>query len=62
MIEHELRTKNKQLVSKLYSFNKIRIKENVTQELVAIVKLSERSFEIIFNVIDCVKDVFLRYS
>ena len=30
VIEHKLRTKNKQLVLKLYSFNKIRVKEDVT--------------------------------
>ena len=58
VIKHELRTKNKQLVSKLYSFNETRIKKDVTQKLAAIVKLSERTFTIIFDVVDCIKDVF----
>ena len=62
MIKHELRTKNKQLVLKLYSFDETKIKEDVTQKLVAIVKLSEKTFTIIFDVINCIKDVFLKYS
>ena len=62
VIEHKLRTKNKQLVSKLYSFDKTRIKEDVTQELIAVVKLSEKSFNVIFNIVNCIRNVFLKYS
>ena len=61
MIKHKLRTKNKQLVSKLYSFDKTRVKEDITQKLISIVRLSNKLFNVVFDVIDCVKDVFLRY-
>ena len=61
VIKHKLRTKNKQLVSKLYSFDETRVKENITQKLISVVRLSEKSFNIVFNVIDCVRDVFLEY-
>ena len=61
MIKHKLRTKNKQLVSKLYNFNETRIKEDITQKLISVIKLSEKSFNVVFNVIDCVRDVFLKY-
>ena len=61
VIKHELRTKNKQLVSKLYNFNETRIKEDITQKLISVVRLSERSFNVVFNVIDCVRNVFLEY-
>ena len=61
VIKHELRTKNKQLVSKLYSFDETRIKEDVTQKLISVIKLSEKTFNVIFDVIDCVRDVFLEY-
>ena len=57
MIKHKLRTKNKQLVLKLYSFDETRIKKDVTQKLVAIVKLSEKTFTIIFDVIDCIRNI-----
>ena len=62
VIEHKLRTKNKQLILKLYSFNKTKVKEDVTQKLIIVVKLSERLFNVVFNIIDCIKDVFLEYS
>ena len=61
VIKHELRTKNKQFVSKLYNFDETRVKEDVTQKLISVIKLSEKTFNVIFDVIDCVRDVFLRY-
>ena len=61
MIKHELRTKNKQLVSKLYSFDETRVKEDITQKLISVIRLNERSFNVVFDVIDCVRDVFLKY-
>ena len=61
VIKHELRTKNKQLVLKLYNFDETRIKEDITQKLILIIRLSERSFNVVFDVIDCVRDVFLEY-
>ena len=61
MIKHKLRTKNKQLVSKLYSFDETRIKEDITQKLISVIRLSEKSFNVVFDVIDCVRDVFLEY-
>ena len=61
MIKHELKTKNKQLVSKLYSFDETKIKEDITQKLISLIRLSDKLFNVVFDVIDCVKDVFLRY-
>ena len=61
MIKHKLRTKNKQLVSKLYNFNKTKIKENIIQKLILVIRLNDKLFNIVFDVIDCVKNVFLRY-
>ena len=61
VIKHERRTKNKQLVLKLYNFDETRIKEDITQKLILIIRLSERSFNVVFDVIDCVRDVFLEY-
>ena len=61
VIKHELRTKNKQLVLKLYSFDETRIKEDITQKLILVIRLSDKSFNVVFDVIDCVKNVFLRY-
>ena len=61
MIKHKLRTKNKQLVLKLYSFDKTKMKEDVTQKLIAVVKMNEKSFNVIFDVIDCIRNVFLEY-
>ena len=61
MIKHKLRTKNKQLVLKLYNFDEIRIKEDIIQKLISVIKLNEKLFNVVFNVIDCVRDVFLKY-
>ena len=61
VIKHKLRTKNKQLVSKLYNFDETRVKEDITQKLISVIRLSERSFNVVFYVIDCVRDVFLKY-
>ena len=58
VIKHELRTKNKQLVSKLYSFDETRVKEDITQKLILIIRLSDKLFNVVFNVIDCTKNVF----
>ena len=61
VIKHELRTENKQLVPELYSFDETRVKGDITQELISVVRLGERSFNVVFDVIDCVRDVFLEY-
>ena len=62
VIKHELRTMRKQLVTKLYNFDEKRIKENVSQKLLTLIKMIDKISNIIFDVIDTTKDVFLKYS
>ena len=60
--KHGLRTVRKQLVTKLYSFDEKRIEENVSQELSALMKVAGKTSNIIFDVVDTARNVFLRYS
>ena len=60
--KHKLKTKTKQLVLKLYSFNKIRIKKNVIQKLSTMIKIKEKFINVIFDIVDYVKEIFLKYS
>ena len=62
VIKHELRTMRKQLVTKLYSFDEKRIKEDVSQKLSTLIKMTDKTSNIIFDVIDTTRNVFLRYS
>ena len=62
IIRHELRTVRKQLVTKLYNFDKKRVKENVSQELSASIKIVGKTSNVIFDVINTVKNIFLKYS
>ena len=62
VIKHELRTMRKQLVTELYSFDEKRIKEDVSQELSALIKVAGKTSNITFDVVDTARNVFLRYS
>ena len=62
VIKHELKTMKKQLVTKLYNFDEKRIKENVSQKLSTLIKIIDKISNIIFDVIDTTKNVFLKYS
>ena len=62
VIKHELRTMRKQLVTELYSFDEKRIKEDVSQKLSTLMKVAGKISNIIFDVVDTARNVFLRYS
>ena len=59
--KHGLRTVRKQLVTELYSFDEKRVEEDVSQELSALIKVADKISNIIFDVVDTARDVFLRY-
>ena len=62
VIKHELKTMRKQLVTKLYSFDGKRIKEDVSQKLSTLIKVTDKISNITFDVIDTARNVFLKYS
>ena len=59
--KHGLRTVRKQLVTKLYSFDGKRIKEDVSQELSTLIKVTGKTSNITFDVVDTARNVFLKY-
>lgn len=62
MIKHDVKTMSKQFITKLYSFNKIKVKENIILELLTRVKVLRTLINIIFNVVNMIKIVILEYS
>ena len=62
VIKHELRTMRKQLVTKLYNFDEKRIKKDVSQKLLTLMKMIDKISNIIFDVIDTARNIFLRCS
>ena len=59
--KHGLKTERKRLASNLYEFDGKRIKEKVNREITIQVKTMNREVSVIFDVINCIKNVLLKY-
>ena len=61
VIKHEVKTERKRLASDLYEFNEKRIKRKVNREITIQTIIINREVFVIFNVMNCARDVLLRY-
>ena len=61
MIKHEVKTERKRLALNLYEFNEKRIKEKVNRKVTTQIIIMNREVFVIFDVMNCVKNVLLKY-
>ena len=61
VIKHEVKTERKRLALNLYEFNEKRIKEKVNRKVTTRVIIMNREVSIIFDVMNYVRNVLLRY-
>ena len=61
LIKNEMKTERKRFASDLYEFNEKKIKEKVNRKVTILIKTKDREMFVIFDVINCVKDVLLKY-
>ena len=62
LTKNEVKTERKRLASDLYEFNEKRIKEKMNRKVTTQVKTMSRELFVIFDVMNCAKNVLLKYS
>ena len=59
--KHEVKTERKRLALKLYGFDEKKVKEKVNQKVTIQIKTISREVSITFDVVNCVRNVLLKY-